>query len=129
MDTIQSVNDALHFDNVMLNAREDFWTINLLSGYQYVLSQDGDPITETNAMQTTRGASDGQKGTGSIVFLEVHSAHECFDGAVVCDVATTKVHEIGHLLNANHDQGGVMDNISINFSDTSLNEIRKITRP
>ena len=128
-NTGQAVRNAFLFNNYLLNTREDFWTVYLLSGYQYTLNSDGDPISESTSGNRKAGISDSQMGQGSIVFLEAHAPHECYTTPIDCSIYATKVHEIGHLLNADHNQGGVMDNISINFSDFSLNEIRKNLRP
>ena len=129
-DSGSAVRSVFKFDNAASNARTDFWTAYVLSGYQYTSDADGDPIDETTiALNLKVGITDEQHGQGSIVFYESLSPHECFGTAIDCSIALTKVHEVGHLLNANHNQGGIMDNLLVNFSDVSLNEIRKNLRP
>ena len=125
----QDIRNAFRFDNYLLNAKLDFWTVYLLSGYQYTLDKDGDPVDETIMQQTVAGVTDQLQGQGSIVFMEILSSHECSGPIVECSTSTTKVHEIGHLLNADHNQGGVMDNASVNFSDISIDVIRRNLRP
>jgi hypothetical protein len=126
-DTGQAIRAAFQFFNVDTEDSTNFWTAYLLSGYQYTVDTDSDPITEAVELQV--GVTDAQNGQGSIVFFESLNPRECFVGGVGCDIHATKVHEIGHLLNADHGEGGLMDSLSINFSATSLTAIRSVTHP
>ena len=120
-----------NFDNLPYEADEDFWTVYLLSAYQPGTNRDRDPLGEISIPNNPpwNGVSDCQRCTGSLVFLEMHSTHECPPSPnpiamIECSIGATKVHEIGHLLNADHSQDGVMDSLDIKFSPTSLDLIR-----
>jgi hypothetical protein len=43
--------------------------------------------------------------------------------------ALTAAHEIGHLFNGEHLEGGLMDVKSATFSDVTLNKIRSVSHP
>ena len=113
------------FDQSATEASVEFWTAYLLGGYQYVLGRDGDPSTEAAPV----GVTDEQNGVGSIVFMEVNGPKECTVSPDYCSIADTSAHEIGHLLNADHGEGGIMDGIGHNFSPTSLRNIRRVLHP
>jgi len=63
------------------------------------------------------------------LFLETNGAKECPEPIIACNAAETSAHEIGHLLNANHGDGGIMDDGSLNFAPPSLIRIRRILHP
>lgn len=124
-DTPQAVRDLFDFDQVATEASTEFWTVYLLGGYQYTIARDGDPVIELPDV----GITDVQNGRGSIVFMETNGLTECTIDPDICNIADTAAHEIGHLLNANEGDGGIMDRIGHNFSSSSLKKIRDITHP
>lgn len=129
-DNQQSINNEFDFDNDNLEANTDFWTIYLLSGYQYVIAEDGDPLTESTTYGTADSTSGNNDGEGAIIYYSAHSPQDCSSVTnLACLVDVTFVHEVGHLFSADHGQGGLMDDISINFSEHSLNAIRSVTHP
>jgi hypothetical protein len=128
-NTGSAIRNAFQFDNVADDTNTDFWTIYLLSGYQHVLAEDGDPSSEATAGDLVAGITDQQNGQGSIIFLEPLSVGECLGTVIACAIATSKIHEVGHLLNADHTEGGVMDNLTVNYSATSLNKLGKFYIP
>ena len=125
-DTGVAIRDLFDFDQIATEASTDFWTAYLLGGYQYILTEDEDPETEPTV---TLGVTDAQNGQGSIVFLETNGAKECPEIIVACVIAGTSAHEIGHLLNADEGEGGIMDSLSLSFSPTSIANIRNVTHP
>jgi len=78
------------------------------------------------------GIVDNINGQGANVFNEVLRSPEIAITAVVNNAATTG-HEIGHLFNGLHGDGGLMaqstSRTSITFSDITLNSIRSINHP
>jgi len=46
-----------------------------------------------------------------------------------CNISSIKIHEIGHLFGVEHGMGGVIDDLTTNFSDESLAVIRGRTYP
>lgn len=127
-DTTVGVNSLfVDFDQRVTEASTVYWTAYLLGGYQHTIDQDEDP--ETEAPNSTVGVTDSQNGQGSVVFLETNGPKECNGGGIFCDMAETAAHEIGHLANADHNQGGLMDDLDYSFSPTSLRAIRNSTHP
>lgn len=60
---------------------------------------------------------------------ETNGPKECPEPGIICNEAETTAHEIGHLANADHGEGGLMDDLSLSFSPTSLRNIRISTHP
>lgn len=129
-DDVQGVQALFtDFNASNTEASEDFWTIYLLSGYQYVEIEDADPETEAQTVGVMDDPTLTGSGTGAVVFLETNGAKECFGSAVFCNISATKIHEIGHLFRADHGQGGVMDDQSLIFAPPSLAVIRGTVHP
>ncbi len=116
------------FDAKATEADNSFWTVYLLGAYQAWTNEDADPSTEA----ATLGIVDNINGQGANVFNEVLRSPEIAITAVVNNAATTG-HEIGHLFNGLHGDGGLMaqstSRTSITFSDITLNSIRSINHP
>jgi hypothetical protein len=119
------VRELFDFDQIATEASQEFWTVYLLAGYQYTTDEDDDSESENE----TLGVTDIQNGVGSIIFRETGGVKECPTPGIFCDLYETQLHELGHLLNANHNEGGLMDDFSLNFSDQSLLAIRMSTHP
>jgi len=120
-----AIRSLFDFDQVATESNVDFWTAYLLGGYQYIIQQDHDPFTEDQ----TLGITDAQNGQGSILFFETGGVKDCFGTSFDCSLPATTAHEIGHLLNADHTDGGIMDQLSLAFSPTSIKKIRNVTHP
>lgn len=123
--TNESITGLFDFDQIATEESTGFWTVYLLGGYQYILARDEDPETET---QVTLGVSDGT-GIGSIVFLETNGIKECPEPILACNIPATSAHEIGHLVSAEHDDGGIMNDDYLSFSPTSIARIRGLSHP
>jgi hypothetical protein len=121
-DAGQAIRDLFDFDQVATEASTEFWTAYLLGAYQYTLEYDNDPETEPQYV----GITDQLNGQGSVVFLESNGVKECFGSIEFCSIPGTSAHEIGHLLNADEGDGGIMDSVSLIFSPTSINKIRSV---
>ncbi len=126
-ETKPAIRDLFDFDQIATKASEEFWTAYLLGGYQYIIAVDDDSETEPGAGIV--GVTDVQNGVGSIVFMETNGPVECTVSPDFCSIADTSAHEIGHLLNADEADGGIMDGIGHSFSPTSLDKIRRTTHP
>jgi hypothetical protein len=123
------------FDAVGTEADEEFWTVYLLGAYQFIEKEDEDP----NSEKSTLAAADALNGEGATIFVETIRD---IDPGPTPDGCISKVvapHEIGHLFNANHGDGGLMatsakkicanNPISPSFSDKTLNKIRTTPHP
>ncbi|HEX7184636.1 MAG TPA: hypothetical protein VF756_22620 [Thermoanaerobaculia bacterium] len=111
------------FDSVGTEADDDFWTIYLLGAYQFIRREDMDPVTEPVA---TLGIVDAINGRGASVYNEV--GREA--ATVVSGInAVTTAHEIGHLFNGQHTDGGLMTPTSTVFTDVTLDRIRSLSHP
>lgn len=126
-DSGPAVRDLFDFDQIETEDSEDFWTAYLLGGYQYTIQTDEDPETESN--DSVVGVTDAQNGVGSIVFMETNGPKECNSNVIFCNIAATAAHELGHLLNATDNDGGIMSDQSLSFSPISLNRIRYVPHP
>lgn len=114
------------FDTAATEASEDFWTVYLLGAYQYTTDYDADgPPGETTILG---GVVDLINGRGASVFNEVLRQGE-INVTAILNNATVTAHEIGHLFNGMHTQGGLMDQLSTSFSDTTLDSIRTVKHP
>jgi hypothetical protein len=121
-----AVRNLYSFDNVSTEGDPGFWTAYLLAAYQPVLNEDGDPDSEL-AVKVTLGISDLVQG--GVVFLE--TIREISSGPN-CTIAATAVHELGHLMGAVHEDGGIMGGgcaTSPSFTDPSLDKIRRRPNP
>ena len=116
------------FDASATAADAGFWTVYLLGAYQSMTTADGDPATEGAIV----GEVDAINGQGASVYNEVLRPGEANITAVVNNAATT-AHEIGHLFNGVHGDGGLMaqsiTRTTTAFSDQTLARIRSINHP
>ncbi len=123
-----SIINTYDFDTVATEADVNFWTVYLLGAYQGWTDQDHDPATDDRVY----GIVDAINGQGASVFNEVIRPPEGRSTTEVNNAATT-AHEIGHLFNGQHTDGGLMEQSatrsSIVFSDITLNRIRSINHP
>ncbi len=139
-DDNQGIRNLFEFNQIATEANQNFWTVYLLSAYQHTTDQDEDP--ESEFQDTTVGIADGAnvngiwRGQGAVVFLEANGPKECPSTSTqpplppeFCNIDSTKVHEIGHRLGADHGQGGVMDDLTTNFSSVSIAVIRNFDYP
>lgn len=135
---VASLRDLYDFDQISTESDAGFWTVYLLSAYQYVIGEDEDPNNEDpngngQMDDLTVGVTDRipdvmgiRRGYGAVVFFESSSLSECVadHGADFCNLNDTKVHEIGHQLNAEHGDGGIMDGLTVYYSPMSIRSIR-----
>ncbi|MDQ3799835.1 MAG: hypothetical protein M3384_10310 [Acidobacteriota bacterium] len=143
----------IYFNNIATEAREDFWTIYLLGGYQYVQGADGDPDSLDPPFGENSIYGFANLTVGTTIFTELTRAREFerldrrppdmpFPPWRFRPVTHKHIlaHEIGHLFGADHtdiDQeagnAGLMDTVSDVvrgvYSDTSLFTIRNATNP
>jgi hypothetical protein len=108
------------FDNRDSEANPDFWTVYLLSGYQGTEEKDNDPNGESTEIML--GISDLVEG--GVIFLETIRESS---GGPNCTPAAIVVHELGHLMGADHADPGVMGGSCSDspvFSDESIKRIR-----
>lgn len=116
------------FDTVGTAADAGFWTVYLLSAYQSEAAADADPAAEGAIL----GQVDDINGQGANVYNEVLRPGELTITAAVNNAATT-AHEIGHLFNGMHTDGGLMAQSTTRtttaFSDQTLARIRSISSP
>jgi hypothetical protein len=116
------------FDAKASETNVSFWTVYLLGAYQSWTTEDADPATEGAVL----GIVDNLNGQGANVFNEVLRAHEITITTVVNNAATT-AHEIGHLFNGVHSDGGLMaqstTRTSIAFDPVTIATIRSLAHP
>lgn len=123
-DRAAAIIATYDFDSVATEADPAFWTVYLLGAYQYVRGEDRDPGTEP----ATLGVADALNGRGANVYNEPLRAAEVPISAILNN-ATTTAHEIGHLFNGDHPDGGLMGLTSATFSDITLASIRSVSHP
>ena len=123
-----NIISSYDFDTKAREADDNFWTVYLIGAYQPWTTQDCDPGSEGAVL----GIVDKLNGQGASVFNEVLRAGEITITAVVNNAATTG-HEIGHLFNGQHADGGLMAQSSVRtsivFDPITLNTIRSINHP
>lgn len=116
------------FDAKASEANVNFWTVYLLGAYQAWTTEDADPAAEGAVL----GIVDNLNGQGANVFNEVLRAQEITITTVVNNAATT-AHEIGHLFNGAHSDGGLMaqstTRTSIAFDPITIATIRSLAHP
>jgi hypothetical protein len=128
----EAIRELFDFDQVATEDSEDFWTVYLLGAYQYTTELDGDPDEEDPNDPDDYGwvgVADEQNGQGALILFEPHRIGDCHFGPIFCNIPGTAVHEIGHLLNADHDDGGIMATESLVFSAQSIARMRAVLHP
>lgn len=121
-DTAAARIATYDFDTVGTEADPAFWTVYLLGAYQYIRKEDADPDAEF--LTSTLGVVDAINGRGASVYNEVVR-----ETPVSGVNAITTAHEIGHLFNGQHTDGGLMTPTSTTFSDVTLDQIRSLSHP
>ncbi len=122
------IRSFFDFDNVATEASADFWTVYILGAYQYDKRADSDPYVEGGVGGVTDSL--GGTGQGAILYNETGRGVEYVTGYQSRPVsrAHTMTHEVGHIFDGRHDDGGLMAPSLIRtigtFSDTTLNKIR-----
>lgn len=122
------------FDARMTEADDDFWTVYLLNSYQPDAEGDHDPNTESDRSPSKEAlaVSDAINGQGSTIFLEMFTEFGALNA--LYNPASTAVHELGHLFNGDHPDGGIMATIGSAqrtnaFSPITIAKIRRINHP
>jgi PKD repeat protein len=123
------------FDSVGTEADNNFWTAYLLGAYQPDAEGDMDPSTEQDRSpsKVALAATDAFNGQGSSIFFEMFSEYHNFISDTF-NPASTAAHEMGHLFNGEHSDGGLMAGYSSSaqtnsFTPITLNRIRSILHP
>ncbi len=116
------------FDASAQEANSRYWCLYIRGSFQDSVAQDdNDPNGSV-----TWGIVDDINGQGANIYKEVFTAteHAIFPAI---DEDDTVVHEVGHLFNGLHADGGVMSGGGVaggpDFSNTTLNRIRSISHP
>jgi hypothetical protein len=137
------------YDLTAGNKNDQFWTVYVLGAYQSILSRDNDPHQEAQVQGVTDSVTGtlpttGDDGEGSVafIFLEINRPKEIegYNAFPERKMKTIVAHEVGHLLGCNHGEGEIMGEmigneesdgnpLSLKFSATSLDVIRKIKHP
>ena len=116
------------FDAQGTESDANFWTVYLFGGYQGTTTTDDDPNSEGCVL----GVADDINGMGVIIFKEIFVSAEITPTIYVSERLVVD-HEVGHLFNGLHTDGGLMaqswERVSIDFSDITLDKIRKISHP
>jgi len=113
------------FDNKATEADPNFWTVYLLGAFQDKAALDADPDLIEDAVYAR---VDDLQGQGAAIFFEVFRDQP----PPPFDVERyTVTHEIGHLFNGQHGDGGIMSSnvTSLDFSPITINKIRTIPHP
>lgn len=118
------------FDNIAIRSDTEFWVVYLINAYQTPRHNDGDSHSEYAGISSPR--------INAVMFQESeidaygHLMRQTSDPSYVYsnDMRYTPVHEVGHLFDAQHDDGGFMGKTGRGyFSDLSLAKIRARERP
>ena len=121
------------FDASSSEADPGFWTVYVLGSYQPETDEDNDP--DNSGKKVTVGRADSINGQGAAIFTEVIAdLRREFGDTFGCSSRATVAHEIGHLFNGMHKDGGLMRNGSCDnqpgtFSLETLARIRAIDHP
>jgi hypothetical protein len=120
------------FDAVATEADPGFWTVYLLAGYECDAQGDLDPLEEQqrNPSLTAVANSDNFNGLGAVLYLEMFAEFGTqLTGGDTIDY--TAGHELGHLFNGAHQDGGLMaaSNATTSFAPITLDRIRSIAHP
>jgi hypothetical protein len=117
------------FDAIDTEGYDLYWTVYLLGAYQHTTDRDNDPAGESTK-GVVLGVVDRINGMGGSIFNEVLRSREVKISAVI-NSATVAAHEIGHLFNGEHADGGLMASTvaSRSFSEKTLAKIRSLDHP
>lgn len=121
------------FDAIGTEADPGFWTVYILGAYQFDTDQDNDPGGTLKKL--VLGTVDALNGMGVSLFQEaVADAARSKDHVDQnCTDAVLTVHEMGHLFNGVHPDGGIMESgcssMTTAFSIKTIATIRAIDHP
>jgi PKD repeat protein len=122
------------FDAIGTEADNNFWTGYLLGAYQCDAEGDRDPSTEPSRtpLKTAMATTDGSL-IGSTIYFELFAEYRSVLSATF-NMGTTAAHEVGHLFNTDHTDGGLMAPHGTPartnaFTPISLNKIRSSAHP
>jgi hypothetical protein len=137
-DTSVSYKSHYRFDNIATHDSKDFWTVYVLGAFQATSWEDGDPNAEGEGQAgsgksgITAGIIDDD-GIGATIFLAGVIEKIKGDHGIITVAGRGEqdavVHEIGHLFNAQHEQGKLMDQKDLVFSRRSIKAIRDAKNP
>jgi len=132
-DATATLRAAFQFDNVATEAAPSFWTVYVISAYQLETHSDNDPVPSPPPLPSegaTFGSVDDFNAQGALIFLECLRE---YPPTPTVSEAFTVSHEVGHLFDGRHPDGGLMAQSSIrtniNFTPVTLNRIRTIPHP
>ena len=142
-----SLRDLFTARDLKNASMDEYWNVYLLGAYQHTLSEDNDPTDEPCISDpdiphcVTYGISTPFDGgdAGTLIYAEVNRPNESPgyspDPNNLYSMAVTVAHEIAHLLNNDHGQGGIMgiddsgDPVSNQLSPTMINGTRNLMHP
>jgi hypothetical protein len=125
------------FDNIGSASDSQFWTVYLFQAYQAPVPNDWDQDDDYLINGLSGYVAQTDQGYGSFIYLENDSENRdhknpgpddpawSFD----IDARDTVRHEIAHLLNADHPDGGCMDGSYNGLSDKSVAHLRSTRVP
>ena len=133
-ETAADLTSTYYFDNEEEEANEDFWVVYIRAAHQGANVEDGDGVILGSQApeQIISGIIDND-GWGANIFME--GIYERNEGNVQATTrsglgaADTVAHEVAHLFGAEHDEAGLMDQISALLSATSLDRVRRARHP
>lgn len=134
-ETNQAMIDLYDFDQIGTEASPSFWTVYVLSAYQFTRERDDDPEEEMESVarvDNTFFTMGEYRGLGLMVFLESNGPGDCTapsDAPEYCNIQASLIHEVGHRLDADHFDFGVMADLTTYFTPDSLNRMRNKDYP
>jgi hypothetical protein len=126
-----AITSTYDFDAIASEQDPNFWTVYLLGAYQEDSALDLDPGKGKYLL----GRADDIGGIGANVFQESIADAERTRGTFVlgCSNAVVVAHELGHLMNGTHPEGGLMgspcDASLLYLSAKTIVTIRNLIHP